>query len=312
MAPVTPELLTSLAVTRGLPRCQTLAAAAGHRRLCQTARPSTPVTTQSARPMISRDSRVRMRSVGDAISAPTKPMMPTAPPPTSAWSPAVTRGVRCDMGVFESRGFTLAITSGDNQTALPASTFGLPLALNVRNAYAEPVDGGVITFTPPASGASADLSSSMVTIAGGIVCVTATANSTVGAYTVLTIAAGAASPVVLHLDNSNPTPTPTATPTDTATNTPTDTPTTTSQTSTGTLPTSTNTPTPTATESAGYHVYLPLIINSGASPAPLVSCIISDTGTVIAAWNPARDLEATLKGASLSRTGFINIQMLMR
>ena len=57
----------------------------------------------------------------------------------------------------------------------------------------EPVDGGVVTFTAPASGASAALSAVSATIAGGSASVTATANGLRGIYTVTASASGAAS-----------------------------------------------------------------------------------------------------------------------
>jgi len=57
----------------------------------------------------------------------------------------------------------------------------------------EPVNGGKVTFTPPAFGASAALSGSPATIAGGNASVTATANDTAGAYNVTASASGAPS-----------------------------------------------------------------------------------------------------------------------
>ena len=86
---------------------------------------------------------------------------------------------------MESQGYTLTITSGTPQTALAGATFGTPLAVSVTPNYAnDPVNGGVVTFTPPASGASASLSTTSATISGGSASVTATANGLRGAYTV--------------------------------------------------------------------------------------------------------------------------------
>ncbi len=57
----------------------------------------------------------------------------------------------------------------------------------------DPVNGGVIEFTAPASGPSATLSATSVTIAGDSASVTATANGVEGAYTVTASATGAGS-----------------------------------------------------------------------------------------------------------------------
>ena len=86
---------------------------------------------------------------------------------------------------MESQGYTLTVTSGTPQTALAGATFATPLAVSVTPNYAnDPVNGGVVTFTPPASGASASLSTTSATISGGSASVTATANGLRGAYTV--------------------------------------------------------------------------------------------------------------------------------
>ena len=85
-----------------------------------------------------------------------------------------------DIGAFESSGFTLAVAAGNNQSADVNTAFPNPLQVTVTpNNPGDPVDGGVVTFTLPASGASATLSpSGPVTIASGTASVTATANGT--------------------------------------------------------------------------------------------------------------------------------------
>jgi len=91
----------------------------------------------------------------------------------------------CDIGAFESQGFTLAKTGGDHQSAVINTTFTNPLIVSVTaNNPLEPVDGGQITFTPPTSGASATLVTSPAAISGGAASVTATANGTAGPYNV--------------------------------------------------------------------------------------------------------------------------------
>src|SRR5262249_3301577 len=76
-------------------------------------------------------------------------------------------GAAVDIGAFESSGFTLAITAGNNQSIAPNTTFPQQLQVSVTPENAgDPVDGGLVTFTAPTSGASATLSpSGPVTIA---------------------------------------------------------------------------------------------------------------------------------------------------
>ncbi len=98
----------------------------------------------------------------------------------------------CDIGAFESQGFTLAISGGDGQSTPINTEFPLPLAVTVTASNpVEPVDGGVVTFTHPASGASAALATSPAAISGGAVSVTATANATGGTYNVTASTTGA-------------------------------------------------------------------------------------------------------------------------
>ena len=112
------------------------------------------------------------------------------------------QGSACDIGAFESQGFTLAKTGGDGQSTPINTLFTNPLALSVTSAFGEPVNGGAVTFTPPASGASAAITGSPATISGGAASVTATANGTAGGpYNVTASAAGAAS-VDFSLTNS--------------------------------------------------------------------------------------------------------------
>ena len=103
----------------------------------------------------------------------------------------VARVGACDRGAFESQKFLLTITGGNNQHALPGTAFAAPLSVGISSAHGEPVNGGRITFTAPASGASATLVSSPVSVAGGAASVNATANSTLGSYHVTASAAGA-------------------------------------------------------------------------------------------------------------------------
>ena len=54
----------------------------------------------------------------------------------------------CDIGAFESRGFTFSNPTGTPQSALITTQFATPLGVTVSaNASGEPVDGGQVTFT---------------------------------------------------------------------------------------------------------------------------------------------------------------------
>lgn len=144
--------------------------------------------------------------------APTLPLLPGNPAINGGDSCLDTdqRGVTrsaptCDAGAFESQGFVLALSGGNNQTAFINTPFAAPLGLTVSaNDALEPVAGGRVTFTPPGSGASATLSDSPATIgAGGAVSVSATANGIVGGpYNVTANAAGVATAVNFSLTNT--------------------------------------------------------------------------------------------------------------
>src|SRR5262249_28583471 len=67
-----------------------------------------------------------------------------------------------DIGAFEARGFPLAPTWGSAKTV---GVSPAPLVVTVTaNDSIEPVAGGLVTFTPPASGASAELTGNPATI----------------------------------------------------------------------------------------------------------------------------------------------------
>src|SRR5439155_10155428 len=69
-----------------------------------------------------------------------------------------------DIGAFESRGFTIATTSGSGQTATITTAFAAPLVATVSSASGEPVAGGSVTFTAPASGASGTFTGGVTTV----------------------------------------------------------------------------------------------------------------------------------------------------
>jgi hypothetical protein len=110
-----------------------------------------------------------------------------------------------DIGAFESQGFTLTPVTGSTPQGTPVnSAFANPLAVIVTaNNALEPVAGGIVTFSAPASGASAGLSTTNpVTIgSNGQASVMATANAIGGQYTVSASTAGAAAPASFVLTN---------------------------------------------------------------------------------------------------------------
>ncbi len=107
-----------------------------------------------------------------------------------------------DIGAFESRGFTITITGGNNQSATVATGFANPLQVSVTaTVAAEPVNGGQVTFTAPGSGASATLTGSPAAIASGAAAVTAAANTKVGGFQVSAGTAGATT-VTFDLTNT--------------------------------------------------------------------------------------------------------------
>jgi hypothetical protein len=75
--------------------------------------------------------------------------------------------------------------------------------LTVTSPYSEPVNGGVVTFTAPSTGASTNPATNTGTIASGAVSGGLIANGTTGSYTVAASASGAASNVSFSLTNIN-------------------------------------------------------------------------------------------------------------
>ena len=120
-----------------------------------------------------------------------------------------------DIGAFESRGFTLAISGGNNQSTGLNALFANPLSVAVTASGNEPVNGGIVTFTPPANGASCVIAGNPATIINGAAITGAvTSNATLGGpYNVTANTAGAPSPVQFSLSNVNaPNTPPTLTP----------------------------------------------------------------------------------------------------
>jgi Right handed beta helix region len=97
-----------------------------------------------------------------------------------------------DIGAFESQGFTLAVQSGSPQNSWVNVAFANPLVATVTAVNAmEPVDGGMVTFTAPVSGASATPQTQNVIVNAGVASSgTLTANGSVGPYNVTATVGG--------------------------------------------------------------------------------------------------------------------------
>ena len=119
------------------------------------------------------------------------------------------RGVQrmgvCDIGAFESRGFNLVAESALEQRFDIGSSFAVPLLASIASDYAEPVDGGQVTFNAPANGASAILSPTIAEVAHGAAGSDARPNQSAGIYAVTVSARGVQAPVVYRLTNASAT-----------------------------------------------------------------------------------------------------------
>jgi hypothetical protein len=113
-------------------------------------------------------------------------------------------GSAIDIGAFETQGFTLNVTSGNNQSALINTTFERALRVTVTpNDGVSSVAGGRITFSAPSSGPGAGFwVGPVVTIAAdGTADAVAGANGNLGSYNVAANTAGAVGPATFTLTN---------------------------------------------------------------------------------------------------------------
>ena len=107
-----------------------------------------------------------------------------------------------DIGAFESRGYNLNLISGSPQWAALNSTFATPLLVSVVPVAAgEPVNGGLVSYSAPATGASAVLVTDPAVIASGQASVIATANNTEGSYVVTAAGTGINGTATFTLNN---------------------------------------------------------------------------------------------------------------
>jgi hypothetical protein len=113
-----------------------------------------------------------------------------------------------DIGAFESSGFTIAVVSGNGQSAVVNTNFVNSLVVMVTaNNSLEPVAGGLVTFTAPTRSASATFNGTTATTvaasisATGTASVPAKANGTLGSYTVTATAQGIMNSAIFSLTN---------------------------------------------------------------------------------------------------------------
>lgn len=119
----------------------------------------------------------------------------------SATSAGLTGATSATFVISAAAATALAITGGNVQHTPIGTAFAVPLQATVTDTFGNPVTGVSVTFTPPASGASAAIAGSPATTdASGVASVTATANGTAGSYLV-TAAAGTLPPRGFSLTN---------------------------------------------------------------------------------------------------------------
>jgi hypothetical protein len=148
-------------------------------------------------------------SAPSAVTGPTGDAQVTASTGNVAGSYSVTASIAGG----PSTGFALTNTAGDaaalvrvsgnGQSATVATSFATALSARVEDAFGNPVQGVLVSFAVPGSGATAVLSSTSAnTGASGIASVTATAGTVAGAYQVTATAATVGTPVTFGLTNT--------------------------------------------------------------------------------------------------------------
>ena len=98
---------------------------------------------------------------------------------------------------------TIVALGGSGQVARPGTGFASSLQTKVADAFGNPMPGRTVTFTAPASGASATLTAATVTTDSfGVASVTATANALSGAYEITAnVSPALATPAAFGLAN---------------------------------------------------------------------------------------------------------------
>ena len=108
-----------------------------------------------------------------------------------------------DIGAYQDRGFTISVAAGSSPQTTPVNkVFPSTLDVIVQSPYADPVAGGVITYSDSDAGPSASLSSGTATLdSNGVAGVIAQANDVIGSYQVSASAKGTNGPVAFNLVN---------------------------------------------------------------------------------------------------------------
>lgn len=88
---------------------------------------------------------------------------------------------------------TVSVVSGDGQSTTVNTAYAAPMIAEVTDGFGNPVPGASVTFTPPATGATAALSTPALTDVNGQTSVTATAGTVAGSFTISAATTGAAS-----------------------------------------------------------------------------------------------------------------------
>jgi hypothetical protein len=117
------------------------------------------------------------------------------------------QGASCDVGAFESQGYSLHLSGGDQQLAAINTPFPQPLQVTVREDVSDVAvgPGTLITFSAPSSGASLVTTNfTTTTDANGVALASVTANGLTGAYVVTATAQAISQPVYFDLSNRTP------------------------------------------------------------------------------------------------------------
>jgi hypothetical protein len=129
---------------------------------------------------------------------PTVPLLPGSPA-IDAGNPlacptqdarGVGRVATCDIGIYESRGFTFANPSGTSQSTYVNTAFPEPLVVGVSSTFNEPVNGGRVVFSAPLNGPSTRPPVYTTTVSAGLASRVASANGYSGTFTVTASARG--------------------------------------------------------------------------------------------------------------------------
>ena len=141
----------------------------------------------------------------------------TAPTVTANGQPGTYTVTATAPGAGNTAGFSLtntapavpasiAATAGATQSATVGAAFATPLQVTVLTSAGGPVSGASVTFTAPATGASASFGGvttvTVITNASGVaVASTLTANATPGSYSVSAVVTGVSVPATFNLTN---------------------------------------------------------------------------------------------------------------